>query len=110
MNLCLLQRSALRGTHPVMAENNTMTINGPKALVITAAGINCDLELAQSFAAAGAVPESVLLSDLVRNPSRIDRYKLIGLPVASVSAMTLLLGALWALSCVAASILRSPQP
>lgn len=63
-----------------MAENNTMTINGPKALVITAAGINCDLELAQSFAAAGAVPESVLLSDLVRNPSRIDSYKLIGLP------------------------------
>ena len=57
-----------------------MSTDGPKALVITAAGINCDLELAQSFAAAGAVPESVLLSELIRNPSRIDNYRLIGLP------------------------------
>jgi len=52
----------------------------PKALVITAAGINCDLELAQSFAAAGAEPEYVLLSELVRDPARIDRYRLVGLP------------------------------
>jgi len=55
-------------------------MHGPKALVITAAGINCDLELAQSFAAAGAEPECVLLGDLVRDPSRIDRYRLVGLP------------------------------
>ena len=52
----------------------------PKALVITAPGINCDAELAQAFAAAGAEPESVLLNALEREPSRIDRYALIGLP------------------------------
>jgi phosphoribosylformylglycinamidine synthase len=65
---------------PPVDEISTMSTDGPKALVITAAGINCDLELAQSFAAAGAVPESVLLSELIRSPSRIDNYRLIGLP------------------------------
>ncbi|MCE9619731.1 MAG: phosphoribosylformylglycinamidine synthase subunit PurQ [Planctomycetes bacterium] len=51
-----------------------------KALVITAPGINCDLELSQAFAAAGAQPESVLLSRLMRQPSLVDDYALIGLP------------------------------
>ena len=53
---------------------------GPRALVITAAGINCDLELAHAFAAAGAVPETVHLNELVRDPARVDRYRLVGLP------------------------------
>jgi phosphoribosylformylglycinamidine synthase len=52
----------------------------PSALVITAPGINCDLELAQAFAAAGARPERVLLSRLMREPALIDRFALIGLP------------------------------
>ena len=52
----------------------------PKALVITAPGINCDGELALAFEAAGASPESVLLSDLIETPSRIDDFALIGLP------------------------------
>ena len=52
----------------------------PKALVITAPGINCDVELAQAFEAAGAQPESVLLRTLERDPSRIDRFQLVGLP------------------------------
>lgn len=50
------------------------------ALVITAPGINCDLELSQAFAAAGAQPESILLSRLMRNPSLVDKFALIGLP------------------------------
>ena len=54
--------------------------SGPRALVITAAGINCDLELAHAFAAAGAVPETVHLNELVREPSRVDSYRLVGLP------------------------------
>jgi phosphoribosylformylglycinamidine synthase len=54
--------------------------HGPRALVITAAGINCDLELMHAFAAAGARPEAVHLETLVRDPSCIDRYRLIGLP------------------------------
>ena len=52
----------------------------PRALVITAPGINCDGELALAFEAAGAAPESVLLSDLIETPSRVDRFALIGLP------------------------------
>ena len=52
----------------------------PKALVITAPGINCDGELAQAFAAAGATPELVLLERLRREPSMVDRFDLVGLP------------------------------
>jgi len=52
----------------------------PKALVITAPGINCDLELSRAFAAAGAEPESILLRALQRQPSLVDGFELIGLP------------------------------
>lgn len=52
----------------------------PRALVITAPGINCDLELCAAFAAAGAQPHTELLQTLMRNPSLIDSYDLIGLP------------------------------
>lgn len=55
-------------------------MHGPKALVITAPGINCDLELAHAFQAAGAQPEVALLGDLARHPSRVDQYQLVGLP------------------------------
>jgi len=48
--------------------------------VITAPGINCDVELARAFEAAGATAESVLLSTLQRDPTRIDAFQLIGLP------------------------------
>lgn len=51
-----------------------------KALVITAPGINCDLELCEAFALAGCEVESELLTRLSRDPARIDRYDLIGLP------------------------------
>lgn len=50
------------------------------ALVITAPGINCDGELAHAFEVAGARAERVLLSTLTRDPSRIARADLIGLP------------------------------
>lgn len=52
----------------------------PKALVITAPGINCDGELVEAFSAAGAQATSELLSTLIREPSRIAGYDLIGLP------------------------------
>jgi len=52
----------------------------PRALVITAAGINCERELAEAFAAAGAQPELVHLNTLSRDPAQIERYQLIGLP------------------------------
>lgn len=52
----------------------------PRALVITAPGINCDLELAHAFRAAGAEVESVPLARLARTPATIDRFDLLGLP------------------------------
>jgi phosphoribosylformylglycinamidine synthase len=52
----------------------------PRALIVTAAGINCDRELADAFAQAGAVPEPLHLNELIASPARIDRFDLIGLP------------------------------
>lgn len=51
-----------------------------KALIITAPGINCDLELAEGFALAGATPWSVHINELLENPSLIDEANLVGLP------------------------------
>lgn len=51
-----------------------------KAIVVTAPGINCDLELVRAFELAGAAPEVHLLRALMRSPSALDRAELIGLP------------------------------
>jgi|TARA_B100000959_G_scaffold277104_1_gene333022 phosphoribosylformylglycinamidine synthase len=50
------------------------------ALVITAPGINCDIELAEGFALAGAQPRSVHINELLANIAIIDEADLIGLP------------------------------
>jgi phosphoribosylformylglycinamidine synthase len=52
----------------------------PVALIITTAGINCDLELAEAFMLAGATAEFRHLNELLADPSLIDRYDLIGFP------------------------------
>ncbi len=52
----------------------------PAALIITAPGINCDLELAHAFRLAGAEPESILLKQLIAQPELVERFDLIGLP------------------------------
>ena len=52
----------------------------PNALIITAAGINCDLELAHAFEAAGASAERVHINSLIADPRLVERYQLIGLP------------------------------
>lgn len=52
----------------------------PKALVITAPGINCDLELSEAFRSAGAEPVGYTLSTLIREPSLIAQHDIIGLP------------------------------
>ena len=51
-----------------------------QALIITAPGINCDLELAEGFALAGASPPSIHIHELREQPSIIDEMDLIGLP------------------------------
>ena len=48
----------------------------PRALVVTAPGINCDGELARAFHEAGAEPEPVLFSRLSRDPSIVDGFDL----------------------------------
>lgn len=52
----------------------------PRALIITAPGINCDLELAEAFELAGARSDTVLLARLLRTPSLVDQYDLVGFP------------------------------
>lgn len=51
-----------------------------KALIITAPGINCDLELVEGFSLAGAEPISMHLGELLKNPNALDSFDLIGLP------------------------------
>src|SRR5262245_19662175 len=52
----------------------------PSALVIRAAGTNCDGEMCRAFKLAGAEPSLVHLDALCRDPARIDEADLIGLP------------------------------
>lgn len=51
-----------------------------RALVIRAQGTNCDRELCRAFELAGARAELVHLDALIREPSRIDGFDLIGFP------------------------------
>ena len=51
-----------------------------KALIITAPGINCDLELAEGFLLAGAETSTMHIRELLENPNAIDEFDLIGLP------------------------------
>ena len=51
-----------------------------KALIITAPGINCDLELDEAFECAGASTFNAHINELMDDPSIIDEADLIGLP------------------------------
>ena len=50
------------------------------AIIITAPGINCDLELAEGFSLAGAQPRRIHINELMNQPSIIDEADLVGLP------------------------------
>ena len=52
--------------------------NMTQALIITAPGINCDLELAEAFQLARAKPKSFHINTLMRTPSLLDMADLIG--------------------------------
>lgn len=52
----------------------------PNALIITAAGINCERELAHAFELAGAASRFMHLNRLMASPELIDEFDLIGLP------------------------------
>ena len=51
-----------------------------RALVVTTAGTNCDLEMCHGFELAGASVEPVHLNMLMAEPELIDGFDLIGLP------------------------------
>lgn len=52
----------------------------PQALVIRAAGTNCDAELVRAFTMAGATPRLVHLDALIADPSPLEQAELIGFP------------------------------
>ena len=60
--------------------NPALDGDSPRALVVTAPGINCDGELARAFAQAGARPQKIHFERLRREPSLVDGFDLIGLP------------------------------
>lgn len=52
----------------------------PRALVIRAAGTNCDAEMMRAFKMAGAQPELVHIDRLIERPARVAEFDLIGFP------------------------------
>ena len=52
----------------------------PRAIVIRAAGTNCDLEMCRAFQAAGCEPELLHIERLVRNPAPLASASVIGFP------------------------------
>jgi phosphoribosylformylglycinamidine synthase subunit PurQ / glutaminase len=52
----------------------------PRAIVIRAAGINCDEEMVRAFRLAGAEADLAHLDTLAREPQRLDEADLIGFP------------------------------
>lgn len=52
----------------------------PEALVIRAAGINCDAEMCRAFELAGARTSLIHVDRLIADPAQIDRFDLIGFP------------------------------
>lgn len=52
----------------------------PRALVIRAAGTNCDAEMVRGFVLAGAACDLVHVDALLRDPAALERYDLIGFP------------------------------
>lgn len=52
----------------------------PRALVIRAAGTNCDGEMVRAFTLAGAPAETIHLDHLIREPGRLADFDLVGFP------------------------------
>ncbi|MDX2131005.1 MAG: phosphoribosylformylglycinamidine synthase subunit PurQ [Planctomycetota bacterium] len=52
----------------------------PRALVVRAAGTNCDLELCRAFALGGAEVDLAHVDAIARDPSLVERAHLIGFP------------------------------
>jgi phosphoribosylformylglycinamidine synthase subunit PurQ / glutaminase len=54
--------------------------NTPKALVIRAAGINCNNETAKAFELAGAIAEQAHINDLINGSINLEDYHMLAVP------------------------------
>lgn len=52
----------------------------PRAMVIRAAGTNCEQEMLRGFAMGGAIPELWHVDALIADPQRLEAFDLVGLP------------------------------
>ena len=52
----------------------------PRAIILRAAGTNCDTELVRAFQLAGAEVDTLHLDRVIREPARLEGYDLIGFP------------------------------
>ena len=59
-----------------MSSRNT----APRAVVLRAAGTNCDGEMVRAFTLAGARTDLLQLDRLVADPAHLDGYDLSGFP------------------------------
>ncbi|MFT6069254.1 MAG: phosphoribosylformylglycinamidine synthase [Bacteriovoracaceae bacterium] len=53
---------------------------GPKVLVLTGEGINCERETAFAFEKAGAVPTIKTLNEVIKRPSSLNDYDILAIP------------------------------
>ena len=73
MTARITRQEAIRAYNGGMADR-------PKALIMTAPGINCDEELCEAFDLAGATPVRIHINRLSEDPTLLDEADLIGLP------------------------------
>ncbi len=71
----------------------------PRALVIRAAGTNCDAELCRAFTLAGAEAELVHLDALIEEPGRVERAQILGFPGGFSFGDDIASGRVFAMKC-----------
>lgn len=52
----------------------------PTALILRAAGTNCEQEMLRGFALAGAVPTLMHIDELLASPAKLEAFQLLGFP------------------------------
>lgn len=67
------------------------------ALVIRAAGTNCDVEVCRAFKLCGATPDLVHVDELIRDPSHADRADIIAFPGGFSYGDDVASGRIWAM-------------
>ncbi len=66
--------------------------NGVKAIVLRAAGINCDMETEYALELAGATAERVHINRIIDDKAMLDDFQIIVFPVDSATGTMLLRG------------------